>query len=150
VRLPKIGRILSADGELQPLVAKARELRALAGLVELFLPPDLARQGRVVNFRDAELILVAPNAAAAAKIRLLAPALSRFLSERRWQVNSVSVRVQPNVPRTSDAAMHKNVRLSTNTLQSLKSLRNSMKEDSPARQALSELLERHGAGGRSG
>jgi hypothetical protein len=149
VHLPKIDRILSADGELQPLVAKARELRALAGLVEVFLPPDLARQGRVVNFREAELILIAPNAAAAAKIRLLAPALSRFLSERRWQVNSVSVRVQPNAPQTSGAAMHKNVHLSAIALQSLKSLRNSMKTDSPARQALSELLSRHRSSGES-
>jgi len=150
VRLPKIDRILSADSELQPLMAKARELRALAGLVGVFLPPDLARQGRVVNFREAELVLVAANAAAAAKLRLLAPALSRFLSERRWQVNSVSVRVQPNTPPASGAAMHKNVYLSTTTLQSLKSLRNRMKEDSPARQALSALLERHRAGGASG
>jgi hypothetical protein len=149
VHLPKIDRILSADGELQPLVAKARELRALAGLVEVFLPPDLARQGRVVNFREAELVLIAPNAAAAAKIRLLAPALSRFLSERRWQVNSVSVRVQPNAPRTSVAAMHKNVHLSAIALQSLTSLRNSMKTDSPARQALSELLSRHRSSGES-
>jgi len=149
VHLPKIDRILSADGELQPLVAKARELRALAGLVEVFLPPDLARQGRVVNFREAELILIAPNAAAAAKIRLLAPALSRFLSERRWQVNSVSVRVQPNTPQTFGAAVHKNVHLSAIALQSLKSLRNSMKTDSPARQALSELLSRHRSSGES-
>ena len=149
MHLPKIDRILSADGELQPLVAKARELRALAGLVEVFLPPDLARQGRVVNFREAELILIAPNAAAAAKIRLLAPALSRFLSERRWQVNSVSVRVQPNAPQTLGAAMHKNVHLSAIALQSLKSLRNSMKTDSPARQALSELLSRHRSSGES-
>ena len=149
MHLPKIDRILSADGELQPLVAKARELRALAGLVEDFLPPDLARQGRVVNFREAELVLVAPNAAAAAKIRLLAPALSRFLSERRWQVNSVSVRVQPNAAQTTGAAMHKNVHLSAIALQSLRSLRNSMKTDSPARQALSDLLSRHGAKGKS-
>ena len=149
MHLPKIDRILSADGELQPLVAKARELRALAGLVEVFLPPELARQSRVVNFREAELVLIAANAAAAAKLRLLAPALSRFLSERRWQVNSVSVRVQPNAPRSSGAALHKNVQLSATSLQSLKLLRNSMKEDSPARQALSELLERQG-GGRAG
>jgi len=147
VRLPKIGRILATDSELQPLVAKARELRALAGLVEVFLPPDLARQGRVVNLREAELVLVAANAAAAAKLRLLAPALGRFLTERRWQVNSVSVRVQPNAAHNAGAAMHKNVHLSASTLQSLQALHKRLKSDSPARQALSALLERHHAAG---
>jgi hypothetical protein len=142
VRLPKIGRILSADGDLQPLLAKTRDLRALAGLVKDFLPPDLARQGRVVNFREAELVLVAANPAAAAKFRLLAPALSRFLTERRWQVNRVSVRVQPNASPQSDAAAHQNVRLSATSLQSLRSLRNRLGADSPARQALDQLIRR--------
>lgn len=142
MRLPKIGRILSADGDLQPLLAKTRDLRALAGLVRDFLPPDLARQGRVVNFREAELVLVAANAAAAAKLRLLAPALSRFLTERRWQVNRVSVRVQPNASPERDAAVHQNVRLSATTLQSLKSLRQRLGPDSPAREALDQLIRR--------
>ena len=147
MRLPKIDRILSAEGDLQPLLAKTRELRVLAGLVQDFLPPDLARLGRVVNFREAELVLAAANPAAAAKLRLLAPALSRYLSERRWQVNLVSVRVQPNASRFAAVATQKNVRLSTTTLQSLMSLRNRLREDSPARQALSELLENHGKSG---
>ena len=139
MRLPKLSRILSAEHELQPLVAKARDLRALAGLVELFLSPDLARQGRVANFKDGELVLAASNPAAAAKFRLLAPALSRFLSERRWQVNSVSVRVQPNASRQPVAAPHKKAQLSSETLQSLRKLHASL-PDSPAREALKKLL----------
>jgi hypothetical protein len=144
VRLPKLGWILSAEGDLQPLVAKTRDLRTLAGLVEVFLPPDLARQGRVANFREGELVLVAANAAAAAKFRLLAPALSRFLLERRWQVNSVSVRVQPNAPGAAGGASHKSVHLSANTLGSLKILHDEM-QPSPAKVALARLLSRRGA-----
>jgi len=147
MRLPKIDRILSAEGDLQPLLAKTRELRTLAGLVQDFLPPDLARLGRVVNFREAELVVAAANPAAAAKLRLLAPALSRYLSERRWQVNLVSVRVQPNASRFAAVATQKNVRLSTTSLQSLKSLRNRLGEDSPARKALDELLARQARSG---
>ena len=147
MRLPKIDRILSAEGDLQPLLAKTRELRTLAGLVQDFLPPDLARLGRVVNFREAELVVAAANPAAAAKLRLLAPALSRYLSERRWQVNLVSVRVQPNASRFAAVATQKNVRLSTTSLQSLKSLRNRLGEDSPARKALDELLARQDRSG---
>src|SRR5207247_63543 len=44
MHLPKLDRILSAESDLQPLLAKAREIRALAGLVERFLSADLANQ----------------------------------------------------------------------------------------------------------
>ena len=51
-RLTKLDRILSADGELQPVVAKTRDLRALAGSFKASCPPDLARQVRVGNLKD--------------------------------------------------------------------------------------------------
>lgn len=143
MRLQKLGRILSAEGELQPLLAKARDLRALTGLVQGFFPEEFARHVRVANYRDGELVLVAANAAAGGKLRLLAPTLSRFLSERRWQVNSVSVRVQPNGSRTANVAPQKIATLSTDTLHSLKVLHDRMAA-SPARDALSRLLQRRG------
>jgi hypothetical protein len=144
---PKIDRILSVDTELQPLVAKTRDLRALRGLVDGFLPPDLARHARVANFRDGELVLLAANAAAAAKLRLLAGPLSAYLSERRWQVNSVALRVQPNGGRGTAPTVQKTVQLSTLTLERLRGLHERMKP-SPAREALGRLLAR--SGGRKG
>lgn len=144
MRLPKLDRILSAEGELQPLLAKAREIRALAGLVDGFLSADLAQQARVVNFREGELVLVAVNSAAAAKLRLLAPSLCRFLLNQRLQVSSVSVRVQPNASQTPIAAAQKSAHFSTRTLDTLKDLYEGM-SDSPAREALRALLERRGA-----
>src|SRR5215207_5238868 len=96
LRLPKLDRILKADSALQPILAKAQDLRALAGLLAGFLPPDLARQTRVVNCRDGEMVLAAANPAAASKLLLLAPSLTNFFSKQRLQVNSVSIRVQPN------------------------------------------------------
>ena len=144
MRLPKLDRILSAESELQPLVVKARELRALAGLVDVFLAPDLARQARVSNFKDGELVLSAANAAAAAKFRLLAPALSRFLCERRWQVKSVSVRVQPIESLKKSAGAQKNVHFSTHAIERLRELYERL-SPSPARDALATMLRRHGA-----
>jgi hypothetical protein len=143
--LPKIDRILSADGELQPVLAKARDLRTLGGLVSRFFPPDLARQVRVANFREGELVLTAANSAAAAKIRLLATPLSRSLAKQRWQVNSVSVRVQPTdssavIPHGQAA---KSVHFSTQNLDVLQKLHASM-SPSAAREALRALLEHHG------
>jgi hypothetical protein len=143
MRLQKLGRVLSADGDLQPVLAKARDLRALAGLIQGFFPADLARQVRVANYGEGEVVLIAASAAAGAKLRLLAPTLSRFLSERRWQVNSVSIRVQPNSARQPVVAPQKTATLSTPTLDSLRALHERMAA-SPARDALRRLLQRRG------
>jgi len=146
LRLTKLERILSAEPQLQPALAKARDLRALSGLVHRFLPADLARETAVANFKGGELVLVAGNPAAASKLRLLAPALSRFLVEQRWQVNSVSTRVQPTGSRAGAqvAKAQKAVHLSTHALDSLRALHASMKP-SPARDALAKMLRRHRA-----
>ena len=141
VRPLKLDRILAGEPALQPVLAKAHELRALAGLLEGFLPPDLARQTRVVNNRDGELILVAASPAAAAKLRLLAPSLVNFFLKQRLQVNSVSLRVQPNTPRGAVAAPQKSANFSTLTLDRLRKLYNSMGA-SPARDALGVLLQK--------
>jgi len=142
-RLAKLDRILSADGELQPVVAKARDLRALAGIVQSFLSPELARCIRVGNLKDGKLTLIADHSAAAAKLQLLAPALIRVLQDRRWQVNSVSLRVQPNARGNAPQQRQKTVYLSTHALDKLRELHERMTA-SPARDALGKMLRRHG------
>ena len=144
MHLPKLERILSAEPELQPLLAKARELRTLTALVQRFLSADLASQVRVVNLRDGELVLEAAHSAASAKLRLLAPSLCRFLSSQRRQVSAVHLRVQPNASRTGSAAKQKTAQLSTPTLDCLSRLYDEMSA-SPARDALEKLLVRRGA-----
>jgi hypothetical protein len=144
VRPQRLDRILSAEGELQPLLAKVRELRALSGLVHRFLSADLAGAARVVNYnKDSQLVLVAADSAAAAKLKLLAPALARFLAEQRWQVNSVSVRVQPSAPHPA-AGARKGVQFSTPALEALRALHAAMRP-CPAREALGRLLQRRAA-----
>src|SRR5688500_17319603 len=122
VRPLKLDRILAAETTLQPVLAKAHELRALAGLLDGFLPPELARLARVVNYRDGEVVLVAATSAAAAKLRLLAPSLVNFFSKQRLQVKSVSVGVQLNPSRSEDVAPRKSAYLSTSTLNNLSAL----------------------------
>jgi hypothetical protein len=141
VRLPKIDRILSADRELQPVLEKARDIRALAGLVDGFLPPDLACQVRVANFREGTLVVIAENSAVAAKLRLLAPSLNRFLLKQRFQVSSVSLRVQPNSAQNRAAARQKTAHFSTHTIETLRRLEERL-QSSPAREALTRLLRR--------
>lgn len=139
----KLDRILAAEPTLQPVLTKAHELRALAGLLDRYLPPDLARQARVVNFRDGEIVLVAASSAAAAKLRLLAPSLVILFVKQRLQVNSVSIRVQPKGTREGAAAPQKTVHFSTLTLERMGKLYKTMSA-STAREALGVLLRRHG------
>jgi hypothetical protein len=140
----KLARVLAADGELQPLLAKTRELRTLAGVVHDFLSVELGAEIRVANFKEGKLALLAANAAAASKLRLLAPALTRFLLERRWQVSLVSIRVQPIAARAHPLERKKNVHLSTHALERLRALHERLPL-SPARDALARLLRRHDA-----
>jgi hypothetical protein len=140
VRPQRLDRILSAEDELQPLLTKVHELRALSGLVHGFLSAEVIGEARLLNCKGSELVLAAPNSATAAKLKLLAPALVRFLNERRWQVNSVSVRVQPSASRAT-APSPKGVRFSTAALQALGELHAAMRP-SPARAALGRLLRR--------
>lgn len=139
----KLDRILAAEPTLQPVLTKAQELRDLAGLLDGYLPPDMARQARVVNFRDGEIVLVAASSAAAAKLRLLAPSLVNLFVKQRLQVNSVSIRVQPKGTREGAPVPQKSVYLSTLTLERMGKLYKSM-GPSPAREALGVLLRRHG------
>ena len=139
----RLDRILGAEAELQPLLAKVRELGVLAGLVQSFLSAELACEARVASYKDGKLLLLAANPAAAAKLRLLAPALARFLLERRWQVNLVSVRVQPMRSPGAALSPRKHVHLSTPALSSLRALYARL-APSPAREALARMLRRHG------
>ena len=140
----KLDRVLASDGDLQPLLAKTRELRALAGVVQSFLSAELGAETRVANFKEGKLSLLAANAAAASKLRLLAPALTRFLVERRWQVKLVSVRVQPSAARARELKREKSVHFSTHALERLRALHERL-APSPARDALARMLRRHAA-----
>jgi hypothetical protein len=144
VRFPRIGRFLSTDDDLQPVVAKALEIRALATLCIQFLPPELATEVQTANLKDGKLVLLAAHPAAAAKLRLLAESLTKFLLKQGAKVNSVSVKVQPTTSRKKDVAAHKSSQMSPAALSELIALHARMR-DSPARSALATILERHGA-----
>jgi len=86
MQLPRIDRFLARDNDLQPVVAKAREIDALSKLCDEFLPPELAAQLRPANLQGGKLVVLAANAAAAAKLKLLSESLGDFLSKRGAKV----------------------------------------------------------------
>lgn len=139
----KINRILAAQGDFQPVIAKAREIDALSKLLEDFLPPELSSFARVANFKDGKLTIHAANGPVAAKLKLLSEELAACVTKQRGQVNSVSVRVQPEAGKNAIAAPHKSALLSSQALRELAALHARL-PDSPFRLALKTLLLRRG------
>ena len=138
----KINRFLAAEGDFQPVIDKAREIEALSGLLEGFLPPELALLARVANFKEGKLVIHAANGPAAAKLKLLSESLRNYFTKQRTQVNSVSVRVQPADDELCELPQ-KNALLTHTALQELVALYSKVHE-SPFRKALKSLLDRHG------
>jgi hypothetical protein len=138
---PRLDHLLAGDGEMQPVVAKAREIHALAKLCKEFLPPDLAKHLRPANLQGGKLVVLAANSAAAAKLRLLSESLGDFLSKQGAKVNSVSVKVQPEASGKVDFESDLRRPLSPQAFAILSELYESL-GDSPARDALRALLAR--------
>src|SRR5436190_19291804 len=145
--LPRIETLLSTDSEMQPIVAKAREINALANLCNEFLPPELAAQVRPANLQGDKLVILAANSAAAAKLKLLSGSLSDFLAKRGAKVNSVFVKVQPGEAAAASAPQPDSKRVSDRAFSVLSELYSTLGESS-ARQALKRLLEAETRGRR--
>ena len=137
--LPRIDTLLATDSEMQPVLAKAREINALAKLCKEFLPPELAAHVRPANLQGDKLVILAANSSAAAKLKLLSGSLSDFLAKRGAKVNSVSVKVQPKEGAARDAIEPGPARVSEHAFAVLSELYSSL-GDSPARAALQRLL----------
>lgn len=90
----KIGDVLANSGDLQALARQAQGLKVL----ELFLlestPAALASASRVANLKGGTLVILAENAAVAAKLRQLAPRLLLHFRERGVEVTGIRVEVQ--------------------------------------------------------
>ena len=145
--LPRIETLLSTDSEMQPVVAKAREINALANLCNEFLPPELAAQVRPANLQGDKLVILAANSAAAAELKLLSGSLNDFLVKRGAKVNSVSVKVQPGQAAATSVPQPDSRGVSDRAFSVLSELYSTLGE-SPARQALKRLLERETRGRR--
>jgi hypothetical protein len=144
VQLPKIDRYLSTDDRLRPVIDKAQEIGALAKLCTEFLPPGLSTQVQAANLRDGDLVLLAANPAAAAKLKMLADSLRKFLLRQGSKVSSVSVRVQLNRSQTAARPHSKTSTMTAAGIAELSALYSRLEEDSPARKALATLLAHHG------
>ncbi|HZN87274.1 MAG TPA: DciA family protein [Burkholderiales bacterium] len=138
----RIDRYIADDEGLRPIVAKAQDIRTLTRLCADFLPAGLARQLRVAHLSDGELSLLVTNAAAAAKLKMLAETLRKFLLRQGSKVSLISVRVQPSNAQSELRPARKEATLSSAGISELSALYGRLAPGSPARLALGLLLRR--------
>ncbi len=123
-----------------PLRALAVEARQIAELQQAFLkaaPPTLTQNCHVGALRGDILILLADNAAVAAKLKQLTTRLLTSFRKQGFKATSIQIRVQVDRPRAPPAAP-RSKRLSPETIENFEKLANEL-EDSPLKRALSTM-----------
>ncbi|MEK7835935.1 MAG: DciA family protein [Pseudomonadota bacterium] len=135
----KIDFYLNSSNSLRQL---ADEARRIAELQQVFLnvaPQPLTLACSVRQLRAGTLVLLAENAAIAAKIKQLFPRLLTDYQKLGWQVTSIKVEVQVSESVQQPAAGRARTRLSIETIDNLERLAAGL-EDSPLKQALARLV----------
>jgi hypothetical protein len=137
----KLRSFLDSSATLVALSAQVERLLELQRLWEQIAPPPLAHACNVASLRDQVLALYANNGAIAAKVRQLAPTLLEKAQKSGLEVTAISVRVQarPAIPENKPI---KNLHFGPSATSSLRRLVASL-DESPLRQALKRMLERH-------
>lgn len=111
------------------------------------LLPALFDKCSVLQFETGQLVLAAPNAALATKLRQQLPKLQENLLKRGWQVNATRIKVQVGKP-AEKQIQPKQLALPTQAMTALASLQESL-EEGPQNQALkaalAAMLRRHRA-----
>lgn len=111
----------------------------------LAILPALFDKCSVMQFETENLVLSAPNAALATKLRQQLPQLQASLLKRGWQVSAIRIKVQVGKISYKEPPQ-KQLVLPTKAISALASLKDSL-EDSPHNQslktALAAMLHRH-------
>jgi hypothetical protein len=94
VPVQKIGDVLAHSGNLTALAQRARRLSDLQQLLLEATPSALAAASRVTNLKAGTLVVLADNAAVAAKLRQLAPRLLKHVQKQQNEVTGIRVDVQ--------------------------------------------------------
>jgi hypothetical protein len=138
----RIDALLDAP-EIKALSRKAKRLCELQQVFVDSAPASLSRTARVTDCRAGTVFVSADNAAAATKLRQLAPSLLLSIRKRETEVTAIKITVQ--VREVTDAgAMHARVSpIEGENLQRFRELAESLR-DSELKSALTRLVRRHG------
>ena len=135
----RIGLLFDKLPQLQGLNREIRGHLQLQDMLAETLPPELRHFATAVPSETGELVLLADNGAAAAKIRQLAP---RILKQFRLRgMEATGIRVQTQVSICHKPLPHKQISLSEDARQALQELALTLK-DSPLKSAIKRLGQR--------
>lgn len=128
---------LRAHDRMSSILPAVTRLAALQQDCAVLLPA-MFELCAVLHVDAGQLILAAPNAALAARLKQQLPKLQDGLIKRGWQVNAIRIKLQVVQPRQNTAPA-KQLTLPEQALSSLASLGETL-EDTPRNQALKSAL----------
>jgi hypothetical protein len=133
-------RLLATAESAGHLVAQAEQLVQLRRIAASVLPVELRRSTAIANIKQGKVVIFAENAAIAAKLRLLEPALVAAFARAALHVTGLQIRVQ--VPDgAGGTGREKRARLQPGAAASLERLANSL-PDSELSRAVARLAKR--------
>jgi hypothetical protein len=138
----KIGDLLHQSSELRALSRRAEHLAELQRAMLEAIPRPLSHAYRIRNFRSGTLLVAADNAAAAAKLRHLAPRLLEHLRKRDEQVTKIQIEVQVAMQQIRPGKRSRKTPLNARVIGDFQRLVDTLKE-SPLRLAVTRLVQRH-------
>lgn len=144
-----VSDFLRGHDKMAALLPTVARLAALQQECAAILPA-LFDACSVLSFESAQLVLAAPNAAFAAKLKQQLPKLQDNLLKGGWQVNAIKIKVQ--VRKLSEKTRpEKQLRLPAAAKSALADLKNALEETPQNRElkaALESMLARHSPGQR--
>ena len=135
----KIDFYLNSSNSLRQLADEARRIAELQQVFLKIAPQPLTQACTVRQLRAGTLVLLAGNAAIAAKVKQLFPRLLTDYQKLGWQITSIRVEVQVTQTVPQPAAARARARLSIETIDNLERLAAGL-EDSPLKQALTDMV----------
>ena len=134
---------LSAEpGSASVLDAARRLLEAQEALQQL-VPGPMGKACRVALIENARLILSVPSAAHAAKLRQLAPSITRKMNEKGWNLAEITVKIQAARLQITPERQPKSVNpLGTAGVQAFSDIQPTI-HPGPLADAIARLLRRH-------
>ena len=137
----KIGDVIANSGNLKALARQAQRLRDLEQSLFEATPSALAHASRVASLKAGTLIVLADNAAVAAKLRQLAPRLLLHLNERGFEVTGIRLEVQVKQHKIKDEDEVTKRALPPDAIQDFAKLSDALPA-SPLKSALTRLVAR--------
>jgi hypothetical protein len=131
----KIDFYLNSSGRLRALTEQARRLAELQQVFLKVAPQSLTQASCVKLLRAQTLVLLAGNAAVAAKLKQLVPRLLTAYGKQAFEITSIHVEVQVDDGSQQPPTSRRTRRLSTESIKDLEALADGM-EDSPLKRAL--------------